>query len=135
MGNIYSLRDLASAHEEAIRVHGFLSVYTDKISYADTGKLKLCLDFLLAGFRKLFAWIDNALPERHITAHILRHTYITRLFEAGLDLKEIQYLAGHSTVEMTLRVYAHYDRLSRESQTAEKVRAALSCALIREYHE
>ena len=79
-----------------------------------------------SAFRKLFAWIDNALPERHITAHILRHTYITRLFEAGLDLKEIQYLAGHSTVEMTLRVYAHYDRLSRESQTAEKVRAALA---------
>lgn len=81
-----------------------------------------------SAFHKLFAWIDKALPERHITAHILRHTYITRLFEAGLDLKEIQYLAGHSSVEMTLRVYAHYDRLSRERSTAEKVRAALSGA-------
>ena len=79
-----------------------------------------------SAFHKLFAWIDKALPERHITAHILRHTYITRLFEAGLDQKEIQYLAGHSSVEMTLRVYAHYDRLSRELSTAEKVRAALS---------
>lgn len=79
-----------------------------------------------SAFHKLFAWIDKALPERHITAHILRHTYITRLFEAGLDLKEIQYLAGHSSVEMTLRVYAHYDRLSRDLSTAEKVRAALS---------
>ena len=79
-----------------------------------------------SAFHKLFAWIDKALPERHITAHILRHTYITRLFEAGLDLKEIQYLAGHSSVEMTLRVYAHYDRLSRELSTAEKVRAAFS---------
>ena len=57
--------------------------------------------------------------------HILRHTYITRLFEAGLDIKEIQYLAGHTTVEMTLRVYTHYDRVSREAQTAEKVRDAL----------
>ena len=79
-----------------------------------------------SAFHKLFAWIDKALPERHITAHILRHTYITRLFEAGLDLKEIQYLAGHSSVEMTLRVYAHYDRLRRESATGEKVRAAFS---------
>ena len=79
-----------------------------------------------SAFRKMFDHIDRELPDRHITAHILRHTYITRLFEAGLDLKEIQYLAGHSTVEMTLRVYAHYDRLSRESKTAEKVRAALS---------
>ena len=32
------------------------------------------------------------------------------MFEAGLDIKEIQYLAGHSTVDMTLRVYTHYDQ-------------------------
>ena len=53
------------------------------------------------------------------------HTYVTRLFEAGLDIKEIQYLAGHSTVDMTLRVYTHYDRVNREAKTAEKVRDAL----------
>ena len=53
---------------------------------------------------------------------------ITRLFEAGLDIKEIQYLAGHSTVDMTLRVYTHYDRLSRSAKTAEKVREALRTA-------
>ena len=69
--------------------------------------------------------IERELPEAHVTAHILRHTYITRLFEAGLDIKEVQYLAGHSTVDMTLRVYTHYDRRSRGAQTAEKVRNAL----------
>lgn len=60
-----------------------------------------------------------------VTAHQLRHTYITRLFESGLDIKEIQYLAGHSTVEMTLRVYTHYQRESRQAETAKKVAAAL----------
>lgn len=54
--------------------------------------------------------------------HILRHTYITRLFEAGLDIKEIQYLAGHSTVDITLRIYTHYDRVSRGEETKAKVR-------------
>ena len=44
----------------------------------------------------------------HVTPHQLRHTYITRLFESGLDIKEIQYLAGHTTIDMTLRVYTHY---------------------------
>ena len=68
------------------------------------------------------------LPDTHISAHILRHTYITSMFEAGLDIKEIQYLAGHSTVDMTLRVYTHYDRLSRSAKTAEKVREALRTA-------
>ena len=60
-----------------------------------------------------------------VTAHQLRHTYITRLFESGLDIKEVQYLAGHSTVEMTLRVYTHYQRESRQAETAKKVAAAL----------
>ena len=79
----------------------------------------------LSAYRSMWKLIERELPGTHVTAHILRHTYITRLFEAGLDLKEIQYLAGHSTVDMTLRVYTHYDRRSREAQTAEKVRAAL----------
>ena len=78
-----------------------------------------------SSYKSMWKLIERELPDTHVTAHILRHTYITRLFEAGLDIKEIQYLAGHSTVEMTLRVYTHYDRVSREAQTAEKVRDAL----------
>ena len=78
-----------------------------------------------SSYKSMWRLIERELPDTHVTAHILRHTYITRLFEAGLDIKEIQYLAGHATVEMTLRVYTHYDRVSREAQTAEKVRDAL----------
>ena len=67
----------------------------------------------------------------YVTPHILRHTYITRLFEAELDIKQIQYLAGHSTPEMTLRIYTHYCRASREEDTAKRVReAALPSASI-----
>ena len=88
-----------------------------------------CCDGEPQAFDKIFLpkWrlIDRELPEKHITAHILRHTYITRLFEAGLDVKEVQYLAGHSTMDMTLKVYTHYDRRSRQAKTAEKVRDAL----------
>ena len=79
-----------------------------------------------SAYRSMFRLIERELPDRHITAHILRHTYITRLFESGLDMKEVQYLAGHSTVDMTLSVYTHYDRASREAATAKKVRAALA---------
>ena len=39
--------------------------------------------------------------------HLLRHTYITRLCESGMDIKKIQYLAGHSDIKMTLNVYSH----------------------------
>lgn len=61
----------------------------------------------------------------HCNPHLLRHTYATRLFEGGLDIKEVQYLLGHSTPAMTLRIYTHYDRKSRQQSTAEKVEAAL----------
>ena len=78
-----------------------------------------------SSYKSMWRLIERELPEKHVTAHILRHTYITRLFEAGLDIKEIQYLAGHSSVDMTLRVYTHYDRASREQTTIEKVRTAM----------
>ena len=53
--------------------------------------------------------------------HRLRHTYATRLVESGMDIKEVQYLLGHSTPNMTLNIYAHYDRRTREAATALKV--------------
>ena len=56
--------------------------------------------------------------------HQMRHTRITRWFEQGLDLKEIQYLAGHSTAKMTLDVYTHYQADVRIQETARKIREA-----------
>lgn len=79
----------------------------------------------LSSYKSMWRHIAKELPDTHISAHTLRHTYITRMFEAGLDIKEVQYLAGHSTVDMTLRVYTHYDQRSRREKTAEKVREAL----------
>ena len=56
--------------------------------------------------------------------HLLRHTRITRWFEQGLDLKEIQYLAGHASLDMTLGIYTHYQAELRMKDTAEKIRAS-----------
>lgn len=43
-----------------------------------------------------------------VTPHELRHTYITRLILAGVNVKRVQYLAGHETSAMTMEIYAHY---------------------------
>ena len=40
-----------------------------------------------------------------VSAHILRHTYATRLEEAGIPPKVKQYLLGHATVDITQNVY------------------------------
>ena len=82
-----------------------------------------------SAYKSMWNLVERELPETHVTAHILRHTYVTRLFEAGLDIKEIQYLVGHSSVDMTLRVYTHYDRRTREGKTAEKVREAMRAVM------
>jgi integrase len=42
-----------------------------------------------------------------VEPHLLRHTYITELCASGLDIKKIQYLAGHEDIRMTLAVYTH----------------------------
>jgi len=42
-----------------------------------------------------------------VSPHLLRHTYISRLILAGVDLKTVQYLAGHETPEITLKIYTH----------------------------
>ena len=47
----------------------------------------------------------EALP--NITPHTLRHTFCTRLANAGMNPKSLQYIMGHSNISMTLNYYAH----------------------------
>lgn len=54
-----------------------------------------------------------------ITPHRFRHTYATNLYYAGVDIKTAQYLLGHSTIQMTLEIYAHLDNLKIGSETAK----------------
>ncbi|MCI8601602.1 MAG: tyrosine-type recombinase/integrase [Oscillospiraceae bacterium] len=41
------------------------------------------------------------------TAHQLRHSYATMLFECGISVKDAQNLLGHATAAMTTDVYTH----------------------------
>jgi integrase len=43
---------------------------------------------------------------KEVVFHTLRHTYISRLVSAGVDIRTVQELAGHRTIAMTMR-YAH----------------------------
>lgn len=45
----------------------------------------------------------------NLTAHIFRHNYATTLYYAGVQLKEAQYLMGHSTIQVLLDIYTHLE--------------------------
>ena len=59
------------------------------------------------------------------TAHQLRHSYATMLFECGIDVKDAQDLLGHSTAAMTQDIYTHL-RDSRRKDTAAKLNQAIA---------
>ena len=44
-----------------------------------------------------------------VTPHVLRHTFCTNMQQAGIDIKSLQYLMGHSNASVTLDVYTHTD--------------------------
>ncbi len=40
--------------------------------------------------------------------HQLRHTCATKWVRSGMDVNQVMYLMGHSTVNITLEIYSHY---------------------------
>lgn len=68
---------------------------------------------------------ENREPELlpHISAHILRHTACTRMAEAGIDPKTLQYIMGHSDISTTMDIYNHVDsvRVQNEMKKFENV--------------
>lgn len=86
-----------------------LNGYTGFILIDKNGKPKVALhienEFRWAEqkFRKLHP--DSTLP--HITPYVARHTFSTRNAHAGMDVKALQYLMGHSDAGVTLNVYTH----------------------------
>ncbi len=66
-------------------------------------------------FEQTLELMCRAAGIRKVGVHALRHTYATRLFEKGVDIKVISELLGHSSTEITYKVYIHVIESMKET--------------------
>lgn len=57
--------------------------------------------------QRRFAGLTRRLGLNGVHFHTLRHSFATRLFELGVDIKTVSSLLGHSSARTTLKFYAH----------------------------
>ena len=83
--------------------------YTNFLFCKKNGIPRMGVDYS-GTFQKLRKKYNNncevALPSV-TTLHTMRHTFCTKMANAGMNPKALQYIMGHSNITMTLNYYAH----------------------------
>ena len=101
-----------------IKTETVIDGYSGFILLDKDGKPKVALHvehemrWAMQKYQKLYP--DKPLP--NITPHVFRHTFCTNMANAGVSIKALQYVMGHSDVGVTLNVYTHasYDRAAEQ---------------------
>lgn len=92
-----------------VDVEPMVDGYTNFIMLDKNGNPKVALHienemrWAMKKYKKLHP--DSPLP--HITPHVFRHTFCTGYANDGMNIKDLQYLMGHSDASVTLNVYSH----------------------------
>ena len=58
-------------------------------------------------YQRLYKKVLAAAGVKDRKFHTIRHTFATRALELGVDIKTLSEILGHSSVNITLNVYAH----------------------------
>ncbi len=76
---------------------------------------------------KIFSKATRAFGRPEITLHKLRHTCASLLIDKGWDVKRVQYWLGHSDIQTTLNIYAHYNTAKINSSANDLEAIASEC--------
>lgn len=80
-------------------------IFLDK---ARKPKAAMHLENFMRGLQRKHPWaLSGDFPK--VTSHVMRHTFRTNMQQAGIDIKSLQHLTGHSNASVTLDVYTHTD--------------------------
>lgn len=78
------------------------------------------IDYRTIGGPSTGDYVEKTL-DFHVHPHQLRHTFCTRCLANGMTPKEVQYLMGHATADMTMNVYGDYLAQQQLQSTAKKM--------------
>ena len=104
-----------------VDVEPLVDGYTNFIMLDKNGNPKVALHlenemrWAMKKYKKLHP--DSPLP--HITPHVFRHTFCTGYANDGMNIKDLQYLMGHSDPAVTLNVYSHASYTHAADQLAK----------------
>ena len=70
-------------------------------------KVAVNYDAMFKGLAKKFNKCHKEPLPTVMTPHTMRHTFCTRMANAGMNPKALQYIMGHANIVMTLNYYAH----------------------------
>lgn len=86
---------------------------------------------IASSFRHLIDAYNKSVDETKklpaITPHTFRHTFCTRLILSDMDVKSVQYIMGHNTINTTLSIYTHIREQDALNEFESKINGRKSC--------
>lgn len=118
-----SLREIPLTNETISLLKGLKEYQKQNSNYVisrATGK-----QIKTRAYQDSFNRLLKRLNIRHYGFHSLRHTFATRCYKLGMDIKTLSELLGHSSPAVTLKIYVHTDMETKRfalSKIAKKIR-------------